>query len=87
LGPDFVGHNSSYTKLLYETYLPQMEGTFATSNTITFLPVSVVMNHVYGISSFANPNVDFTLNGSQGFANKAEPPEGPVAKNTFSYHP
>ena len=87
IGPDFAGNDSSYIKLLYEAYLPQIEGTFATSNTIAFLPVSVVMDHIYGISSFANPTIDYTLNGAQGFANKAEPPEGPPAKNTFTYKP
>ena len=45
------------------------------------------MNHVYGISSNAQPNVNFTLDGTAGVANKAEPPENPPAKNTFTYKP
>jgi hypothetical protein len=71
-------------KIQVEVYVPAMEGTFATSNTVPYLPITQYVKHIYGVSSMANPTYNLTV--ASGVA-KALAPAAPPAQQTFTYVP
>jgi len=79
---------SDYKKL-FEFYLPAMEGTFATSNTIPFFPVSLEVNHIFGISSLANPTYNLKAEDGTEYPGlkKDVAPSAPAAQQIFTYQP
>ena len=72
------------SKLFLEPYMPALEGTFATSSSITFAPISVRWTHVYGISSLSFP----TYLNTNGVENqRAVKPASAAAFQEFTYVP
>ena len=53
-------------RLGFEAYIPAINGTFATSNQVPFFTIQTVMDHVYGVSSAANPTVYYPNLGVEG---------------------
>jgi hypothetical protein len=77
-------------RLSYEPYLPVIKGTFATSNTVPFVPISLDLQHIYGVSGPSLQVYNFSSGPiGQGQTNieKALTPVTPVAHQTYTYVP
>ncbi len=57
----------------FEVYMPVISGTFATTSAIPFFPIRTEMNHLYGVSSPANPHITYSNLGNM-LAEKATDP-------------
>jgi len=79
-------------RLGFEAYIPAINGTFATSNQVPFFTIETVMDHVYGVSSAANPHIEYTnLDGTLG-EKALDPSDGSdylhmPAKQVWTYKP
>ena len=79
-------------RLGFEAYIPAINGTFATSNQVPFFTIETVMDHVYGVSSAANPHITYTnLDGTLG-EKALDPSDGSdylhmPAKQVWTYKP
>ena len=85
-GRDLEPQNSNVAnKIALEPYMPMIEGTFATSSQVPFLPVRSMLQHTYGASSpFRWPDGQITSKGNLIEA-VALPVSEPIAKQTFTF--
>ena len=78
-------------RLGFEAYIPAINGTFATSNQVPFFTIETVMDHVYGVSSAADPTIDYPNLGVTG-EKATDPSDGSdytrmPAKQIWTYKP
>lgn len=84
-GTDFVESNLDLeTKLSIEMDIPMMEGEFATSNQVPFVPVYAEFTHIYGISSAVPKDAGWQSSTGKPI-NKDLPPTPPYAKQRFAF--
>ena len=82
-GPALSTITSNRTLMLFlEPFMPAFEGTFSTSSSVPFVPVSLKWTHVYGISSWSLP----TYRNTNGEINTVIiPPASEPAFQEFTY--
>ena len=79
---NFAGNRSAM--LFLEPYMPALTGTFATSSSVPFVPITLKWTHVYGISSLSYP----TYLNTDGATNRRDvQPAAAAAFQEFTYQP